>query len=741
MLLDALKGGYNLIAEYSMEMIDLFDRESFNYIYASPANYRLLGFTPEELMGQHGLGLVHPEDLEYAQALLAEGLKKGSVTGEFRERKKDGSYIWVDVQGYLIKRAEQPDYIMVITRDINERKLAQIALQLSEKRYRLISENARDLICIVDANSFNFIYTSPSYSLLGYDEGELLGQSCLNIIHQDYKPLALIKLKELLINDWGSYRYQGIKKDGSFIWFESVGRLINTPTSSEFLIISRDISESKRAEEALRSNERRLREITDNMLDGIAVFDQDMEISYASSSCKNLLGYSPEEMLAKTNIKLVHPEDRRQFLYAVNQAIRKQSSVRLEFRCRHAEGYYIWLEAVGSVLIDDNSHYKGLVVAFRDIEARKQAEQRILENERQLKEQYDYLNNLINTMNEFCYIYDQDSNLTFVNKKTTDGLGYTEQEMLGRSIFDFVHPDDREMVRTIARQRLNSLDVGRYEHRIVCKNGKDLLVRIKGSPIINNGKITGAFVLCDDITEYRKLQSEMTRLDQMHTLGEIAAGLAHEIRNPMTTVNGFLQLLLKDEDFKNKKEYLEIMIEELNRANGILGEFLNLARNKIVDLKACQINQVIRSLAPLLQADAFLSDRTIVLKLGDVPELLLDVKEIRQLIINLVRNALEATPNGGMVEIITQQENDLVLLSIKDQGKGIPEDIKEKLGTPFFSTKDTGTGLGLAICFGIVQRHKARLEIDSGSSGTTFTVKFNHKPHYHSQKQGLYTDC
>lgn len=726
MLLKALEGDYNLIAEYSLEMIDLFDRESFNYLYASPANYRLLGFTPEELMGQYGLGLVHPEDLEYAQALLAEGLKKGSVTGEFRERKKDGSYIWVDVQGYLIKRAEQPDYIMVITRDINERKLAQIALQLSEKRYRLISENARDLICIVDANSFNFIYTSPSYSLLGYDEGELLGQSCLNIIHQDYKPLALIKLKELLINDWGSYRYQGIKKDGSFIWFESVGRLINTPTSSEFLIISRDISESKRAEEALRSNERRLREITDNMLDGIAVFDQDMEISYASSSCKNLLGYSPEEMLEKTNLKLIHPEDRRQFLYVVNQAIRKQTPVRLEFRCCHAEDYYVWLEVVGNVLIEDNNHYKGLVLAFRDIEARKQAEQRIFENERQLREQYNYLNNLINTMNEFCFTYDKNFDLTFVNKKTTDGLGYTQEEMLGRSIFDFVHPDDREMVRTVARQRLNSLDVGRYEHRIVCKDGQEILVRIKGSPIINNGKTTGALVLCDDITEYRKLQLEMTRLDQMNTLGEIAAGLAHEIRNPMTTVNGFLQLLLKDEDFRNKKEYLEIMIEELNRANGILGEFLNLARNKIVDLKPCQINQVIRSLAPLLQADALLSDRTIILKLGDVPELLLDVKEIRQLIINLVRNALEATPSGGMVEIITQQDNDMVLLSIKDQGTGIPKDIIDKLGTPFFSTKDTGTGLGLAICFGIIERHKARLDINSNSSGTTFTVEFNY---------------
>ncbi len=297
--------------------------------------------------------------------------------------------------------------------------------------------------------------------------------------------------------------------------------------------------------------------------------------------------------------------------------------------------------------------------------------------------------------------------------------------MIGKPIFEFVHPDDRELVRSFAEQRLQDIDIERYEHRLICKNGQELLVHIKGSSLFNNsGKTIGAIILCDDITEYKKLQSEMRRLDQMHTLGEIAAGIAHEIRNPMTTVKGFLQLLIKDEDFSGKKEYLEIMIEELTRANGIIGEFLNLAKNKIVDLEVCQINQIIRYLAPLLQADAFLSDRTIILKLGDVPDLLLDVKEIRQLIINLVRNALEATPRGGIVEIITQQENDFVLLSIRDQGNGIPDDMIEKLGTPFFSTKDNGIGLGLAICYGIIERHKAELDIDSSSFGTTFTVKF-----------------
>ncbi|MGS0763739.1 PAS domain S-box protein [Syntrophomonas curvata] len=594
-LRDILEGDYRLVAEYSTEIVDVFDRETFKCIYASPANQRILGYKPEELLGRMCLDLVHPDDLEYISRELREGIARGSGKAELRERKKDGSYIWAEVQGHLISSPDGHQEILLVSRDINDRKIAE-----------------------------------------------------------------------------------------------------NT-----------------------------LREITDNMLDGIVLFDKAGIIEYASPSCRNLLGYTPQELKNRAKLELVHPEDRWQLVQAVREEIRNQSFVRLEFRCCHAWGHYIWVEAVGNTLVDRNKRVKGMVFAFRDINARKQAEQRIQENEDKLKDQYNYLNTLINNMNEFCYTYDRNYNLTFVNQKTIVGTGYSKEEMLGRPIFDFVHPEDREKVRNIARGRFQSIDPGRYEHRLICRDGRELLVRIKGAPIYNHGEITGMVVLSDDITEHTKMQVEMARLDQMHIVGEIAAGIAHEIRNPMTTVKGFLQLLLRDDDFSGKQEYLEIMIEELNRANAIIGEFLSMARNKMVDLKSCQLNQVIRSMAPLLQADAFLADRTIILKLTDIPDLLLDVKEIRQLIINLVRNALEATPRGGIVEIKTWQENDVVNLAIKDEGGGIPAEVMEKLGTPFISGKENGTGLGLAVCFGIIERHKATTDIKTSPLGTTFTVKFN----------------
>jgi PAS domain S-box-containing protein len=453
----------------------------------------------------------------------------------------------------------------------------------------------------------------------------------------------------------------------------------------------------------------------------VDIFDlENFRCIYASPANLRYLGYHPEEMIGKNCLDLVHPED---LPYVKNKMVEGliQGRAKAEFRARKKDGSYIWIEVRG-YLINNSEGYKEILLVTRDIHDRKMAQEA-------LKQQFDYLNTIINNMDEFCYTYNNNFRVTFVNQKTVEGTGYTREEILGRSVFDLVHPDDRERVYNLAQQRLQKKEVERYEHRLICKDGRELLVCIKGSPIVVNGEVKGAVILCDDISEYKKMQSEMVRLDQMHIVGEIAAGLAHEIRNPMTTVKGFLQLLIKDEVFYEKQQYLEIMIEELNRANAIIGEFLSLARNKVADLKICQINNIIRSLAPLLQADAFLSDRTIVLKLGEVPELLLDVKEIRQLIINLVRNALEATHRGGMVEIATWKKNSTVMLSVKDRGEGIPAEIMERLGTPFVSTKDNGTGLGLAVCFGIIERHQANLDIETSPAGTTFTVKFNCPSH------------
>jgi signal transduction histidine kinase len=216
----------------------------------------------------------------------------------------------------------------------------------------------------------------------------------------------------------------------------------------------------------------------------------------------------------------------------------------------------------------------------------------------------------------------------------------------------------------------------------------------------------------------------MARLERLHIVGEMAASIGHEIRNPMTTVRGFLQLLGAKQEYTQDTSYFALMIEELDRANSIITEFLSLAKNKVMNLKMQNLNNIAQAIFPLINADAIHQNVYVHVEYGDIPDLLLDQKEIRQLILNLVRNGIEAMPSGGNLMIKTFREGEEVVLAVEDQGTGIEPDVFEKMGTPFYTTKENGTGLGLAVCYSIAARHNATIKAATGPNGTAFFVQF-----------------
>ncbi|TGE38565.1 PAS domain S-box protein [Desulfosporosinus fructosivorans] len=228
-----------------------------------------------------------------------------------------------------------------------------------------------------------------------------------------------------------------------------------------------------------------------------------------------------------------------------------------------------------------------------------------------------------------------------------------------------------------------------------------------------------------NITELRQYQRELSRLASLNLIGEMAAGIAHEIRNPMTTVRGFLQLLSEKEEYLSHIDFFTLMVSELDRANSLITEFLSLVKNKPIELKTQNLNSIIENLFPLIQSDAMITDKYVKLDLDRIENLLIDAKEMRQLILNLVRNGLEAMSPGGILTIKTHMENNTVVLIVKDQGKGIASNVIDKIGTPFFTTKDNGTGLGLATCYSIAARHNASINFDTGPTGSSFYACFN----------------
>jgi PAS domain S-box-containing protein len=356
------------------------------------------------------------------------------------------------------------------------------------------------------------------------------------------------------------------------------------------------------------------------------------------------------------------------------------------------------------------------------------AQLRLIESQKiVLQENEERLNTIINnTPNVAIQSYDENGKIKFINRASEIMFGWTS-EVVGKTINQLVH--NKEMLnrfielKKIADEVSKPVEAKEWSFRNKEGTQKSVLTTIF---TINLSEGKREFIYLHlDITEKKRLEKEMHRLEQLNLIGQMAAGIGHEVRNPMTTVRGLLQLLGNKNIYQKDKKHFALMIEEIDRANSIITEFLSLAKNKAISLEIKNLNSVILILCPLIESIVREFDLDLKLDLGEIPDLLIDEKEIRQLILNLVKNGIEAMPLGGCLTIRTYKQNDKVVLEVEDQGEGISSKIIDKIGIPFFTTKENGTGLGLATCYSIAARQNAKISVESTRGKTTFSVCFN----------------
>jgi len=310
-----------------------------------------------------------------------------------------------------------------------------------------------------------------------------------------------------------------------------------------------------------------------------------------------------------------------------------------------------------------------------------------------------------------------------VNENWVDVTGFSREEAVGSTIFElqaYLDLDDwSEMVQAIRAQG----NLRNHDIRFRTKSG-EMRYALVSADTINCFGDTCILFVATDITDRRRLEQQMARLDRLNLVGEMAAGLAHEIRNPLAAARGFVQLLGEKEDCAPYRDYFELIMQELDQASAIISEFLALVKNQPVSLRTQNLNSIVKALLPLIRADAVIHDKYVRVDLQKVPDLPLNEEEIRQLVLNLARNGLEAMAPRGCLTIRTFTAGEEVVLAVKDQGKGITPEVLDRIGTLFFTTRKHTTGLGLAICYSIVRRHRATIAVDTGAKGTTFYVKF-----------------
>ncbi|GAE37349.1 CheR family methyltransferase [Halalkalibacter akibai] len=317
---------------------------------------------------------------------------------------------------------------------------------------------------------------------------------------------------------------------------------------------------------------------------------------------------------------------------------------------------------------------------------------------------------------------DEDGLIDYVNHTYEKYVKMDRIDLLGQSIFNLY---ESEIARETLQEAWEVVKQGkRWDGTsMFVTDGSEKWEQVTFMPIVNESFELKRFLrVAEDITEKRNTEDLLRKSEMLSALGEMAAGIAHEIRNPLTALKGFLQLMQAED--KGDQQYLGIMANEFNRIELIINELLVLARPHAVRFERHDIMSILKDVIMLLDTQAIMNNIELV---GHFPERITYIecvdKELKQVFINIIRNAIEAMPNGGKIHIKAEVEQEKITLQFCDQGKGIPEDRLKKIGEPFYTTKEKGTGLGMMVSYKIIESHKGLMKFDSEVNvGTVVTV-------------------
>jgi PAS domain S-box-containing protein len=448
-----------------------------------------------------------------------------------------------------------------------------------------------------------------------------------------------------------------------------------------------------------------------------------------SSKISHLYGYSPDEFKKNLNLwkEVIHPEDIDK-VNEIEQDLLKEKVGIKEHRILLPNGEIKWVQKRITPIFDANRNLIKINGIDIDITHRKRVEEllnhtqernsqllvkRLEESEQRFKSLFVHNSDAILTMNLA-------GKLIEVNQATEKLIGYTMKELQTIGWESIIVPEDRD------RHREHFKDVGcdkthEFNVSIIHKNGVKREISIKTVPIINENEIIGIYEIAKDITESKLAEEMIRRSDKLSAIGQLAAGVAHEIQNPLTTLKGFVQFLKSSID----KNYVDIMLTELDRINLIVSEFLILAKPQGVKYQSKDINKILEGIISLLKTQAIIKNIQIHFEYDfEILFIKCEQNQLKQVFINLLKNAIESMESGGEITVRAKKTNEeLVSIMIIDQGIGIPVEQISKLGEPFYTTKVEGTGLGLMVCFRIIESHGGSMRISSKlNKGTTVEV-------------------
>jgi len=517
---------------------------------------------------------------------------------------------------------------------------------------------------------------------------------------------------------WNGVVQARLKKTGSVFYFDCVAHgMLRDNQVTGLTVLARDISSARR-------NEARFTELFETLQEGIYIATTDDVILEVNPALVRMLGYdSREEILRKRVSEFIADEEQRAAV--VREVNRQPSPEGRELTLRRKDGQLVYCLNTSTAVRDTSGkvvRYQGALV---DITERRNIEKR-------LHKQQEFAHRLVESFPDLIFVIDTERRYTFVSPKVKDALGYESSEALQLTFGDWTHPDDRRNLLAAfddvvsGRKTFSSIEV-----QVRHKEGNWRRLRCHFSPLFDEkAKIEGVVISARDVTEVKRLEEQLIQAEKLAAMGQMLAGVAHELNNPLTAILGVSELLRDRQGVdENTKRQLEMTHRQARRAARIVQNLLEFSRPASPQKKVLDLNGIVDRTLQLHEHSLKRNNIEVEFKTQPgLPPIVGDANQLIQVILNLISNAEQAIREvrpSGHIEIRVGKLGETVFVNVKDDGVGIRPEALPKLFDPFFTTKRPGggTGLGLSICMSIIREHGGDIEAESvPGGGAVFSV-------------------
>jgi PAS domain S-box-containing protein len=646
----------------------------------------------------------------------------------------------------------------LVVKQFEETEKVLRRFQLANAQRKAVLDSATQIsIIATNKDGAITVFNTGAENLLGYRAQEIIGKKTPEFFHlQSELEIVSDSLsfkfgrrvtgldvffeyavhEQLTQSEW-TY----VRKDGSQFPVRMTINVLRDPDGAinGLLFVAMDTAEIKRSEKALRESERKYRLLIRNLPNCVYKGYMDGSIDFFDNKIERITGYSKDEFASrKINwFGLVHEDDLALNQEKFKEAMRSDNRYIREYRIKCKNGDVIWIQDGGQIIYGENGEIEFITGAFLDITERKLAEKALHDSEEKYR-------SLFNSGPDPIFVLDRfTQKILDANPTAEDTYGYSKDELSGMSFSKLGSVDDileafsNEDQNDWPRARVVSARVEHYR-----KGHSPFYVRVTACPTRYKDR-DAIIIATTDITEVLDKEAQLLQACKMTTLGEMSAGVAHELNQPLNAINmgsEYLNMMIetgKKIPDKNLMEVCRQISEQVDRASEIINRLREFGHKPEFAREKVDINEAVRVAIGIVGQQFRLQNINIAIELKDsLPAILARKTRIEQVIFNLVANARDAVISrkeagpGVFKPAITIRsfcENERVVLTVTDNGSGIPKDTQDKVFEPFFTTKEVGSGmgLGLSISYGIVKDYNGTIDIKSKENeGTTVKLAF-----------------